>query len=265
LGARFYGLDKLDEPANDPVPSVPANEERHGCLGCGADLVYLLKAQPMVCAGCGASQPSRARCERGHFYCDRCHSGSAVDAIEQVCLSSTEQDPLALALAAMRHPKVKMHGPEHHFLSPAVLLTAWCNLTGQSERKAALLAEARRRSEAVLGGFCGFQGACGAGVGVGIFVSIASGGSPLKGRERGLSIRATSEALKVIGNTDAPRCCKRDIFLGLLSAARFARKNLGIDFPTSTVQCEFSDMNRECNGAECPFHARPSRTSTATA
>jgi hypothetical protein len=60
--------------------------------------------------------------------------------------------------------------------------------------------------------------------------------------------------LKVIGNTDAPRCCKRDTFLGLLSAARFARKTLGIHFPTGKVHCEFSDMNRECIGNECPFH-----------
>jgi hypothetical protein len=96
-------------------------------------------------------------------------------------------------------------------------------------------------------------------VGVGIFVSIASGGSPMKGPERGMAIRATSDALKVIGNTDAPRCCKRDVFLGLLSAARFARKNLGIDFPTSKVRCEFSHMNRECIDSECPFHARPVR------
>jgi uncharacterized protein len=260
LGARFYGLDKLDDPAKDVArPPAQAKEERHGCLGCGADLVYLLKAQPMVCAGCGASHPSRARCERGHFYCDRCHAGSAVDAVEQICLSSSEHDPLAIALAAMRHPKVKMHGPEHHFLAPAVLVAAWCNLTGQPDRKASLLTEARRRSEPVLGGFCGFQGACGAGVGVGIFVSIASGGSPLNGRERGLSIRATSDALKVIGATDAPRCCKRDVFLGLLSAARFARKNLGIDFPTSKVRCEFSDMNRECIGSECPFNDKIDR------
>jgi hypothetical protein len=156
----------------------------------------------------------------------------------------------------MRHPKVKMHGPEHHVLGPAALLAAWCNLTGQAARKAALLAEARRRAEPVLGGFCGFQGTCGAGVGVGIFVSLATGASPLKGHERALSIQATSEALKVIATTDAPRCCKRDTFLGLLSAVRFARKHLGIDFPTGKVRCEFSDMNRECIADACPFHAK---------
>jgi uncharacterized protein len=259
LGARFYALDKLDgKPTQEVAPPPALQAQRQGCLGCGTDLVYLLKAEPMVCAGCGVTHPSRARCQRGHFFCDRCHSGSAVDAIEQVCLSSDERDPLALALAAMRHPKVKMHGPEHHFLAPAVLLSAWCNLSGQTDRKPALLAEARRRSEPVLGGFCGFQGACGAGVGAGIFVSMASGSSPLKGPERGMSIRATSEALKVIGDTDAPRCCKRDIFLGLLSAARFARKNMGIDFPTGKVRCEFSHMNPECISSACPFHAQPS-------
>lgn len=263
LGARFYGLDELDDPPGDTAspPAPSARQERHGCLGCGADLVYLLKAQPMVCAGCGKSHPSRARCERGHYYCDRCHSSSAVEIIEQVCLSSTEHNPLALALAAMRHPQVNMHGPEHHFLVPAVLVAAWCNLSGEPQRKAALLAEARHRSEPVLGGFCGFQGACGAGVGVGIFVSIASGSSPLKGPERGLSIRATSNALKVIGGADAPRCCKRDVFLGLLSGARFAGKHLGIDFPTGKIRCEWSHMNLECIGSECSFNA-PDAAST---
>lgn len=264
LGARFYGLDQLDaEPAAPacgpgckPAACAPPEGARRGCLGCGADLVYVLKAEMMVCAGCGAAHPSRARCERGHYYCDRCHTGSAVDAVEQVCLSSAERDPLALALLAMRHPKVKMHGPEHHFLAPAVLVSAWCNLRNESERKAALLAEVRRRSEPVLGGFCGYQGACGAGIGAGIFVSMVTGANPVSGAERGLAIRATSEALKVIGKTDAPRCCKRDTFLGLLSAARFARKHLGIEFPTRPVRCELHDMNRECIGDACPFHRK---------
>ena len=262
LGARFYRLDKLDdEPAADapclcsvPAPSGPSSAERHGCLGCGADLIYSLKAQPMVCAGCGATQPSRARCERGHFYCDHCHSGSAVDAIEQICLTSDQQNPLALALTAMRHPKVKMHGPEHHFLAPAVLVSAWCNLRGEEHRKTALLAEVRRRSEPVLGGFCGYQGACGAAIGAGIFVSLVTDSNPVAGRPRGLSIRATAEAMKIIGDMAAPRCCKRDTFLALLAAARFAHKHLGIDLPTRRVECEFHEMNRECIADACPFH-----------
>jgi uncharacterized protein len=269
LGARFYGLDKLDAPTAEAAsPSPPERQgpaaERRGCLGCGADLIYLLKAEAMVCAGCGATHPSRARCERGHYYCDRCHSGSATDAIEQACLSSDERNPVALAFLAMRHPKVKMHGPEHHFLAPAVLVSAWCNLRDEGHRKAALLAEVRRRSEPVLGGFCGYQGACGAAIGTGIFVSLVTGSNPIAGRPRGLSIRATGEALKVIGNTDAPRCCKRDTFLALLAAARFARKHLGIVFPIRRMRCEFHDLNRECIGEACPFHGKPVPVSHAS-
>jgi uncharacterized protein len=267
LGARFYGMDSTEPSATEqPIPAAtekptlrpiaPSPGARSGCLACGSDLVYLLKAQPMVCAGCGATHASRARCEQGHFFCDSCHAGTAVDAIERACLASDETDPLAMALAAMRHPKVKMHGPEHHFLTPAVLIAAWCNLRGEGHRKATLLAEVRRRSEPVLGGFCGFQGACGAGIGNGIFFSMITGGSPQTGKQRGLANRATSEALKVIGHMDAPRCCKRDTFLALLSAARFARTHLGIDFPAKSVRCEFDGMNRECIEADCPFHAR---------
>jgi hypothetical protein len=263
-GARFYGLDKLDEElaaeaaCSCAAPAQPSSppDERRGCLGCGADLIYSLKAKPMVCAGCGAQHESRAHCERGHFYCDRCHSGSAIDAIEQICLASETRDPMTLALAAMRHPKVKMHGPEHHFLAPAVLVSAWCNLGGDPGRKASLLVEVRRRSEPVLGGFCGYQGACGAAIGVGTFVSLVTNGNPLAGRPRGLSIRATGEAMRVIGDMEAPRCCKRDTFLALLSAARFAREHLGIDLPARGVTCEFHEMNRECIGAACPFHRR---------
>ncbi len=32
---------------------------------------------------------------------------------------------MALAIRLMRLPAVKMHGPEHHFLVPAVLLAAY--------------------------------------------------------------------------------------------------------------------------------------------
>jgi uncharacterized protein len=279
LGARFYGMDSTEASATEPrVPLsteesilhqiapptatahlhqvVTTSSARRGCLACGSDLVYLLKAQPMVCSGCGATHASRARCEQGHFFCDSCHAGTAVDAIERTCLASDETDPLAMALVAMRHPKVKMHGPEHHFLAPAVLIAAWCNLRGEGGQKAALLAEVRRRSEPVLGGFCGFQGTCGAGVGNGIFFSMVTAGSPLTGKQRGLANRATAEALSIIGNTNAPRCCKRDTFLALLSAARFARKHLDINFPIKSVRCEFREMNDECTEVECPFYAR---------
>jgi hypothetical protein len=51
-----------------------------------------------------------------------------VDLIESFCVSSKSEDPIELGLILMRNLIVKMHGPEHHFLVPAVPLTAYYNI-----------------------------------------------------------------------------------------------------------------------------------------
>ncbi len=227
-----------------------------GCLLCGAELVYLDRTEPMACALCGATAPGHARCASGHFACDACHAGDAKDVVERICTHSESRDPVEMALQAMRHPRVKMHGPEHHFLVPAALVAAWTNARGEPGRRAALVDEARRRSEPVAGGFCGMQGACGAGIGVGTFVSIATGASPLKGPERGLANLATAKALELVARTGGPRCCKRDSFLSLLSGIRFARRHLGVSLGGRGPRCEWSEVNRQCIEQDCPFHPR---------
>src|SRR5512142_667885 len=130
-----------------------------GCLVCGADLVYLAASEAMACALCGVRRDSAARCVAGHFVCDACHAAPARDVIERTCAATEERDPIALAVRLMRHPALKMHGPEHHYLVPAVLVAAYWNVKGDPAQRAAAVKEARRRSEPVLGGFCGLQGA----------------------------------------------------------------------------------------------------------
>jgi len=225
-----------------------------GCLVCGAELVYLAASEPMTCALCGAARTSSARCVAGHHACDACHAAPAKDVIERACAASDETDPIALAVRLLRHPSVKMHGPEHHFLVPAVLLAAWSNARGEPGKRAERVAEGRRRSEPVLGSFCGIQGVCGAAIGTGIFAAIATGSTPLKGPERGLSNRMTVRALDVVSRTDGPRCCKRDSFLSILAAVRFAKDQLGVALPARGPDCEWSGKNGECIGEACPFH-----------
>ncbi len=234
--------------------SAPAAAAETGCLLCGAPLVYASRSAPMTCALCGATHPSHARCAAGHYACDACHASPAKDVIERTCAATDETDPIALAVRLMRHPSVKMHGPEHHFLVPAVLLAAWSNARGEPGQRAARVAEARRRSEPIVGSFCGIQGACGAGIGTGTFVAIATGSTPVTGAERGLSTRRTARALDVISRTNGARCCKRDSFLAILAAARFARERLGVDLPARGPACEWSEANAECLGDACPFH-----------
>src|SRR4029078_7446047 len=134
------------------------------CLLCGSPLIYLTEAQGFTCELCGNYLKSEARCEKGHYICDPCHSASANDLIEQVCIHSESTNPVEMAISLMNAPSVAMHGPEHHFLVPAVLLTSYYNQKQDKKEKERKLKIARQRSENVLGGFCGFYGACGAGI-----------------------------------------------------------------------------------------------------
>src|SRR5512135_318933 len=160
-----------------PTQSVGRGDVPHrtGCLVCGADLVYLPASEAMTCALCGAARDSAARCTAGHFVCDGCHAAPAKDVIERTCAATEERDPIVLAVRLMRHAALNLHGPEHHLLVPAVLLATYWNARGEPGRKAEAVREARRRSDPVAGGFCGLQGACGAGIGTGTFVALATG------------------------------------------------------------------------------------------
>lgn len=225
----------------------------HDCLVCGAPLHYG-GAQQRACLYCGEQQAAEVACNQGHFVCDRCHALPAEALITTACLASEGLDPLRIAAELMHDPRIKMHGPEHHFLVPAVLLAASSNLRGEQELKAARLDTARQRAKQVKGGFCGHHGACGAGIGAGIYLSVLLEASPLSGREWQLANLATAEALKDIADQGGPRCCKRDTFLAIGAAARFVAQHLELDLPLEAdAHCSFHARNRECRVAACPY------------
>jgi hypothetical protein len=231
-------------------------DHKTGCIVCGGELVYAAAEREVRCHYCGTASRSSVSCARGHFVCDGCHSGSANDLIERYCAASESRAPLSMAVTLMKDQRVKMHGPEHHFLVPAVLLAAYCNATGRQGEKAGMLAAARRRAGDIKGGFCGTHGACGAALGTGIFVSVASGATPLSRSEWRLANLMSSESLRVIADQGGPRCCKRDSFLAIRAAGAFLQRELAVSLPPEDpVVCEFSELNGECLREECPFFA----------
>ena len=231
-------------------------EHRSGCLICGRDLVYTPEPRSLACVICNETRNTTAACEAGHFVCDRCHSLEALDLIEQFCIATTLQDPLAIACILMRYPAVRMHGPEHHFLVPASLIAAYCNHRGEPGRKGPLLRQARARAGMVRGGSCGTHGTCGAAVGTGIFVSLITGSTPLKKQEWSLANQMTARSLMVIARHGGPRCCKRDSWLAIGEAVTFLLERFGVTLPVEeAARCEFSDINRECLLEACPFYA----------
>lgn len=226
-----------------------------GCLLCGAELSYSTEARPRNCSLCQREFESEAVCLNGHFVCDECHSKDALGWIEKVCLRSAETDPIHLANTIMASPLVKMHGPEHHFLVPAVLVTAVFNHLGRAKRKSEALVLARKRSHSVLGGYCGFQGACGAAIGTGIAISILMETRPVSVEEWKLSNQMTARALGCIAEKGGPRCCKRDSFIAIREAVDQLSEAPGIRLVVrEDIYCGYSEQNKECLTLNCDFY-----------
>ncbi len=221
---------------------------------CGEPLEYTETLQAMHCMYCGAEFRADVHCSNGHFVCDRCHSAGAFELTEQYCNTSTGTDPFEMAIMLMHSPQFKMHGPEHHYLVPAVLIAAYYNQKNDPYTKRKKLAAARKRSERVPGGFCGSHGNCGAGVGTGIFFSLVTDTTPLSGKTWQLSNMLTGTCLLKIAEKGGPRCCKRDTYTALTQAVEFIAKHLGIHFAGGDdIRCDFHDMNNECLALGCEY------------
>lgn len=221
------------------------------CLICKAPLVYRVQDEMMECAICHKKELSKTCCVNGHYVCSECHM-QGMDSIFGFCLSAGSRDPIMILESMMDLPFCHMHGPEHHVMVGAALLTAYRNAGGELQLEEALR-EMYSRGKAVPGGACGFWGACGAGVSAGQFFAIASGSTPLSVQPWGLSNRMTAAALESIGRNGGPRCCKRDSYLAILAAIDFTAEHLGVQMMKSQPSCTRSKLNGQCIGKQCPF------------
>lgn len=224
------------------------------CLICGAELIYSSTSKKVECIYCKHTFESDVTCKNGHYVCDSCHRSNAEEIILKTCLNASEKNPFILAETLMKHPTVHMHGPEHHFLVPAVLITSYLNTLEQYNQKEENLNLAKKRAGKILGGFCGSHGVCGAAIGTGIFVSIITSSTPLSKKEWHLSNLVTAQSLLTIANHGGPRCCKRNSFLAICTAIDFVKDHFGVNMPYSRGKnCSFSHLNNECIQEDCPY------------
>lgn len=228
------------------------------CLICKAPLAYLKEDTEMECAICHKKELSKTRCIHGHYVCNECHT-KGIDSIFGVCLAESSKNPVEILNKMMNLPFCHMHGPEHHIMVGAALLTAYRNAGGSLDLLKALT-EMKNRGQSVPGGVCGFWGACGAGISSGMFVSILTGSTPLAGETFGLANRMTAKSLEAIGRIGGPRCCKRDSYLSILAAIDFAEEHFGVEMEKPEIICGFSGKNNQCIGKKCPFSAANHRS-----
>lgn len=177
------------------------------------------------------------------------------DPVAALCLADTSRNPIEILEKLMSQPDCPMHGPTHHVLVGAALLTAYNNSLPDSAKLnlEEALAEMRERGEQVPGGACGYMGACGASISTGIFLSIVTRNTPLSTDTWRLCNLMTARALEQVALNGGPRCCKRDSYLSVLTAIDFVKENLGVEMVKPEVHCTRSQINEQCIGKKCPF------------
>ena len=108
------------------------------CLVCNAPLEYLEKDELMECAICHKKELSKTRCINGHYVCNECHM-KGLDTIIGICLTEKSRDPIEIIRKMMSLPFCHMHGPEHHVMVGAALLTAYKNAGGNIDLDNAII------------------------------------------------------------------------------------------------------------------------------
>lgn len=233
-------------------PSRAAGRKPGGCMVCGEPLQYHVVNREGRCHFCGMRVAANASCSRGHIVCDKCHSLDALGVIRTVALQTLEGDLIALLSRIRSHSSFPLHGPEHHALVPAIILSVYRRNGGQVGDEKILTAI--ERGSTIAGGACSFWGMCGAAVGVGIAFALLLEATPYRARERRLVMDITREVTERVARYEAPRCCQRESWIALTCASELSKKYLPVFLPAEApLQCKQWQRNKECIGARCPL------------
>ena len=236
-----------------------SKEKSDKCEICGKSLVYATTHKDykdLTCSFCGKEFNTNIYCEKGHYICDNCHSKGPIEIIEKICEETDIKDPFELADLIMKHPNFKVYGPEHHVLTPAVILTSLRNnnITKPNGDEISFfdIKEAIRRSSKIPGGWCGFYGSCGSGMGTGVAISIFTGATPSTNEPRSKANEMTSRSLAKIAD-NLEHCCKRSVKLSISETLSFLEEKFNIKLDYDYIKCVFSDINDKCEKEECPI------------
>jgi len=182
-----------------------------------------------------------------------------VKKIVEACLLEKSKNPIEIFGNIAKMDYVRIHGPEHHVLDGAALLTAFSNAGGKIDLQNSLY-ELMRRGLQMPGATCGMWGVCGAVSSMGAALSIIDGTGPLSlDASWGKHMEFTSEALYSLSQVGGPRCCKRDAYLSFQKAIQYVNKNYDVELQNKKIECCFSEKNEQCIKEKCPFYKKPKK------
>ncbi|MEE8808336.1 MAG: DUF5714 domain-containing protein [Lactimicrobium sp.] len=174
--------------------------------------------------------------------------------IIDACLIEKSTSPYEIFVDIAEHDFVRMHGPEHHILDGACILTA-CHNAGLDFDLMAALAELMQRGLQMPGAMCGMWGVCGAVASIGAALSILESTGPLTTNDSwGSHMAYTSKALEKLSVMGGPRCCKRDAYTAMETAVDYINQRYGIHLQKDDITCGFYPQNAQCKKEGCPYY-----------
>lgn len=181
------------------------------------------------------------------------------DGLDGICFGAFDRQeklPINEMMDELMHLEgLPVHCPYHHYIVPAAMLVQTAIQTGADRQTLEeWLAKAQERAKTVPAGFCGECGTCGAAVGIGIFVSVYTGATPMSIENWQWANEVTGKCLMRIASFPGPRCCKRTCYLALVEGVPYANEKCGLSLEVDpALVCEFSTRNPTCNKEGCPF------------
>lgn len=163
-------------------------------------------------------------------------------------------NPIQIFSTIARKEYVGIHGPEHHILDGASLLTAYKNAGGDIDLDNAL-EKLKQEGLKMPGAMCGLWGVCGAVTSIGAALSVIDGTGPISTDGTwGNHMEFTSKAISKLGEINGPRCCKRDAKIAFQYGVEYINSHYEVKLEYEDVKCEYSKLNKQCIKERCPFY-----------
>lgn len=169
-----------------------------------------------------------------------------------ICMASDSCDAVFLAEQLMEESSVRMHGPEHHFLVAAAILSAYCNQYCVDE-KYRFLKMAAVRTVKIPVATCALYGTCGAMMGAGAAVSILLKANPFAKEPLVIVNRVTASIQKELASYSGIRCCKRAVWASVKGAVRGLNESGASNLPCQEVRCSYAGTHDACIGNRCNY------------
>ena len=174
--------------------------------------------------------------------------------IKSALLKTESKNPIKISRSIMHENFVSIHGPEHHFLDGASLLVAMKN-AGLDIDLNTFLDRLAERTITMPGAMCGFWGMCGSVASVDAVFALLDNTGPLSSDDNYSSHMAfSSKVINRMSKIGGPRCCKRNAFISLSEAVKYANEHYSLALEIDKIECEFTNRNKECIKERCPFY-----------